>query len=29
LHREDGSWTPEAEAVLRRGSAPALPGAPL
>jgi len=29
LHREDGSWTPEAEAVLRRGSALALPGAPL
>ena len=29
LHRQDGSWTPEAEAVLRRGSALALPGAPL
>jgi tRNA1Val (adenine37-N6)-methyltransferase len=26
LHRQDGSWTPEAEAVLRRGSALALPG---
>ncbi len=26
LHREDGSWTPEAEAVLRRGAALALPG---
>jgi tRNA1(Val) A37 N6-methylase TrmN6 len=24
LHRDDGSWTPEAEAVLRRGSALAL-----
>jgi tRNA1(Val) A37 N6-methylase TrmN6 len=29
LHREDGSWTPEAEAVLRRGSALALSGARL
>jgi tRNA1(Val) A37 N6-methylase TrmN6 len=25
LHRQDGSWTPEADAVLRRGSALALP----
>lgn len=29
LHREDGSWTPDAEAVLRRGSALALSGARL
>jgi len=26
LHQPDGSWTPEAEAVLRRGNALALPG---
>ena len=26
LHRDDGSWTPEAEAVLRRGAALALQG---
>lgn len=26
LHRQDGSWTEEADAVLRRGSALALPG---
>ena len=29
LHREDGSWTPQAEAVLRRGGALALTKAPL
>ena len=29
LHQQDGSWTPEAEAVLRRGSALALSGARL
>ena len=29
LHRQDGSWTDEAEAVLRRGSALALSGVPL
>lgn len=29
LHREDGSWTPEADAVLRRGNALALSGARL
>jgi tRNA1(Val) A37 N6-methylase TrmN6 len=29
LHTEDGSWTPEAEAVLRRGNALALTGARL
>jgi tRNA1Val (adenine37-N6)-methyltransferase len=29
LHRDDGSWTPEADAVLRRGSALALSGARL
>jgi tRNA1(Val) A37 N6-methylase TrmN6 len=29
LHREDGSWTPEADDVLRRGNALALPGARL
>jgi tRNA1(Val) A37 N6-methylase TrmN6 len=29
LHRQDGSWTPEAEAVLRRGSALALQGGAL
>ena len=29
LHRTDGSWTPEADAVLRRGSALALSGARL
>jgi tRNA1Val (adenine37-N6)-methyltransferase len=29
LHRNDGSWTPEANAVLRRGSALALSGARL
>ena len=29
LHREDGSWTPEADAVLRRGNALALSGAHL
>lgn len=29
LHQEDGSWTPAAEAVLRRGSALALQGARL
>ena len=29
LHRQDGSWTPEAEAVLRRGAALALTKAPL
>jgi tRNA1(Val) A37 N6-methylase TrmN6 len=29
LHRDDGSWTPDAEAVLRRGSALALSGARL
>lgn len=29
LHREDGAFTPEAEAVLRRGAALALPGAHL
>jgi tRNA1(Val) A37 N6-methylase TrmN6 len=29
LHRQDGSWTPEAEAVLRRGGALALSGARL
>jgi tRNA1Val (adenine37-N6)-methyltransferase len=29
LHQEDGSWTPEADAVLRRGNALALSGARL
>ncbi|HET7083268.1 MAG TPA: methyltransferase [Rhizomicrobium sp.] len=29
LHTADGSWTPEAEAVLRRGTALALQGVPL
>jgi tRNA1(Val) A37 N6-methylase TrmN6 len=29
LHHQDGSWTPEAEAVLRRGNALALPGGAL
>jgi len=29
LHRQDGSWTPEADAVLRRGNALALSGARL
>jgi tRNA1(Val) A37 N6-methylase TrmN6 len=29
LHQEDGSWTPAAEAVLRRGGALALSGGPL
>jgi tRNA1Val (adenine37-N6)-methyltransferase len=29
LHHQDGSWTLEADAVLRRGSALALPGGPL
>jgi tRNA1Val (adenine37-N6)-methyltransferase len=29
LHREDGAWTPEADAVLRRGNALALSGARL
>ena len=29
LHQDDGAWTPEAEAVLRRGSALALSGARL
>jgi tRNA1(Val) A37 N6-methylase TrmN6 len=29
LHRQDGSWTPEADAVLRRGTALALSGARL
>ena len=29
LHRDDGSWTPEAEAVLRRGAALAQTKAPL
>ena len=29
LHRDDGAWTPEAEAVLRRGAALALTKAPL
>src|SRR5690348_15725044 len=29
LHAEDGSWTPQAEAVLRRGTALALSGARL
>jgi len=29
LHREDGSWTPQADAVLRRGNALALSGARL
>jgi tRNA1(Val) A37 N6-methylase TrmN6 len=29
LHRQDGSWTEGAEAVLRRGSALALPGGAL
>ena len=29
LHRQDGAWTPEAEAVLRRGAALALTKAPL
>jgi tRNA1(Val) A37 N6-methylase TrmN6 len=29
LHRDDGSWTDEADAVLRRGSALALSGARL
>ena len=29
LHREDGTWTPEADAVLRRGNALALSGARL
>ncbi|OJT95272.1 MAG: hypothetical protein BGN82_01155 [Alphaproteobacteria bacterium 65-7] len=29
LHRQDGSWTPEADAVLRCGAALALPGAHL
>ncbi len=29
LHQEDGSWTPEADDVLRRGNALALPGARL
>jgi len=29
LHQEDGAWTPEADAVLRRGNALALSGARL
>jgi tRNA1(Val) A37 N6-methylase TrmN6 len=29
LHQEDGAWTPEADAVLRRGNALALSGAQL
>jgi tRNA1Val (adenine37-N6)-methyltransferase len=29
LHQDDGSWTPEADAVLRRGNALALSGAHL
>ncbi|MEO8302204.1 MAG: methyltransferase, partial [Rhizomicrobium sp.] len=29
LHQEDGSWTPQADAVLRRGNALALSGARL
>jgi tRNA1(Val) A37 N6-methylase TrmN6 len=29
LHQQDGSWTPKAQAVLRRGNALALPGGAL